>query len=276
MGHVDHQLRPALASNFGEPRVRDLPRIGTGAGHDQLRPVLPRQGREPIEVDPLRVGPHAVTDEMVQLARNVQLHAVGQMSAVGQIEAQHCIARLQRRHVDCRVGLRAGMRLDVGMFGPEDLLGASASQFLGDVDELATAVVAMTGIALGVFIGKHAAHGLHDGGAGEVFRGDQFQAAPLAVDLAGDGGPKLGVLSFDRGHKEHPVEGNPLTATRKEGKVAIVDGRQRFVNRPGSGSELWNAGPRRYFCGWISRPCASTGCSIVSLLPRVAARFGKS
>ena len=92
------------------------------------------------------------------------------------------------------------MRLDVGVLGPENLLGPLAGQFLGDVDELATAIVAMTGIALGIFIGKHAAHGLHHRGAGVVFRGDHFQAAPLPVDLAGDGGPKLRILSFDRGH----------------------------------------------------------------------------
>ena len=225
MGHVDHQLRPALPGDLGEPGVRNLPRIRTGPGHDQLRLMFPRQGGNLVEVDPVRVGPHAVTDEMVQLARDVQLHAVGQVSAVGQIEAQHDVAGLQRREVDGRIGLGAGVRLDVDVLGAEDLLGPVSGQVLGHVDELAAAVVAMARIALGVLVRQHAADGLHDGRAGVVFRGDHLQAAPLPVDFAGNGGPEFRVLSFDPVHAMRPdVYGrdtHPLSATAKP-----------FVNRP--------------------------------------------
>ena len=113
---------------------------------------------------------------------------------MGQIEAQHGVARLEGRQIDGRVGLGAGVRLHVGVLGAEELLRAVAGQVLDDVDELAAAVVAPAGIALGVFVGQHAADGLHHGGAGVVFAGDHFQAVGLPLDFAGDGGPDFGIV----------------------------------------------------------------------------------
>ena len=56
MGHVDEQLGPAIAGDLGELVVRDLARIGAGAGDDQLRLVLVRQRRHLVEVDAMRVA----------------------------------------------------------------------------------------------------------------------------------------------------------------------------------------------------------------------------
>ena len=46
------------------------------------------------------------------------------------------------------------MRLDVGVFGPEERDRAVDGQLLDLVDEAAAAVVAGAGIALGVFVGQ--------------------------------------------------------------------------------------------------------------------------
>ena len=85
------------------------------------------------------------------------------------------VARLQQREVDGHVGLRAGVRLHVGVLGAEELLGAVDGQRLGDVDELAAAVVALAGVALGVLVGQHRAGRLQHGLADEVLRGDQLE-----------------------------------------------------------------------------------------------------
>ena len=52
------------------------------------------------------------------------------------------VARLEQRHVGGVVGLGAGVGLDVGVLGAEQLLGAVDRQLLGDVDLLAAAVIA--------------------------------------------------------------------------------------------------------------------------------------
>ena len=105
---------------------------------------------------------------------------------MGQVEPQHRVARLQRREIDGHVGLRAAVRLHVGVLGAEQLLGPVDGQLLDDVDVLAAAVVAPAGIALGVLVGQHAAGGLHHGGAGVVLAGDHLQAVLLALHLVGD------------------------------------------------------------------------------------------
>ena len=133
-----------------------------------------------IEVEPVRVARHAVADEVVQHAADVQLHAVREMAAVGQVEAEHCVARLQRGEIDGGVRLRAAVRLHVGELGAEQLLGAIDRELLDDVDKLAAAVVPPARIALGILVREHAAGGLHHGRARVVLAGDHLQAVSLA------------------------------------------------------------------------------------------------
>ena len=112
--------------------------------------------------------------------------SVRQVPAVRQIHAQHGVARLQRGHVDGNVGLRARMRLHVGVLGAEKRFGAIDRQLLGAVHEFAAAVVALAGIAFGVFIGEHRAHRFEHGFGNEIFRGNQFEAGALAASFLAD------------------------------------------------------------------------------------------
>ena len=73
------------------------------------------------------------------------------------------------------------MRLDVGVIGVEQLLGAVDGQLFGDIHELAAAVVALARIAFGVLVGQHRTLGLEHARAGVVFRGDQLDVIFLAL-----------------------------------------------------------------------------------------------
>ncbi len=97
----------------------------------------------------------------------------------------------------------AGVGLDVGVIGAEELFGAVDGELLDVVDEFAAAVPAFGGVALGVFVGEDAALGLHDGGVGEVFRGDELDVALLAGELGGDGGVNSGIELGERSGVEH-------------------------------------------------------------------------
>ena len=94
---------------------------------------------------------------------------VGEMAAVGEVHAEDGVAGLERGHIDGHVGLRAGVRLDVGVIGAEKFFGAIDGEMFGDVHEFAAAVIALAGIAFGVFVGEHRAHGFHDGFGDEIF-----------------------------------------------------------------------------------------------------------
>ena len=142
VGHVDEQLRADLVGDPPELGEVELARVGGPARDDHLRPVLLGQPLHLLHVDAVVLAPHLVAGDLVELARHVQLHAVREVAAVGQLHAEDRVARLDQRHVDGVVGLGAGVRLDVGVLGAEQLLGAVDRELLGDVDPLAAAVVA--------------------------------------------------------------------------------------------------------------------------------------
>jgi hypothetical protein len=172
VGHVHHEQRPDLAGDLGEAGKLDLPRVGAGPGDNQPRAVFAGQGGDLVVVDPLGVGPHAVANRLIELAREVQPHAVGQVPAVGQVHRQDRRARLQGGEEDGHIRLCPGVRLDVGSFRPEQGAGPVNRQPLDHVHMLAAAVIPLAGVAFGVFVGQHRALGRHHRRAGVVLRGD--------------------------------------------------------------------------------------------------------
>ncbi len=94
------------------------------------------------------------------------------------------VARIEHRHVRGVVGLGPGVRLDVGVLGAEQLLGAVDRELLGDVDLLAAAVVALARVALGVLVGEHRPGGIEDRLGDEILRGDHLERVLLALELA--------------------------------------------------------------------------------------------
>ena len=145
-----------------------------------------RQPLHLVVVDALVFLAHAVGNHVVSLAGEIELVAVGEVAAVRQVQAHDGVAGRQHRGIGGLVGLRAGVRLHVGVLGAEQLLGAVAGQVLDDVGELAAAVVALAGIAFGVLVGEDAAGGFQHGFRGEVLAGDQFELRVLPLHLVLD------------------------------------------------------------------------------------------
>ena len=207
MRHVDEQVGAHLVGDGAEARPVHHLRIGGEAGHDHLRLVLQGQPFDFVVIDQALVV-HAVLDGVEELARGIDLGAVGQVAAVGQAHAQDGVAGAQQGEVHGLVGLRTGMRLHVGVVGAEQLLHAVDRQLLGDVHVLAAAVVALVRVTLGVLVGQHAALGLQHAGAGVVLAGDQLDVILLPARLVGDGLGQFGIVGFDAGvAREHRVSG---------------------------------------------------------------------
>ena len=103
--------------------------------------------------------------------------------------------RFEQRKVDGHVGLCAGVGLHVGVLGAKQLAGAVDGDLLHLVHILAAAVVAVAGVALGILVGQHAAHGCHHGGGNNVL-------ARRSAQCSGAGGPA-------RGPWPRPVRGQP-------------------------------------------------------------------
>ena len=193
MRHVGDDRRADVAADRADALEVDHARIGARADHDHLRLVLVREPLELVVVDPLVVLADAVGDDGVELAGEVQRMPVRQVAAVREVHAEDGVARLQQREVHRHVRLRAGVRLHVGVLGAEQRLRAGDRQRLGDVDELAAAVVALARIPFGVLVRQHRAGGFEDGLADEVLGGDELEAAVLAVDFLRDRRGDLGI-----------------------------------------------------------------------------------
>ena len=147
-----------------------------------------------VVVDALGLGVEAVGDDVEPLAREVDRRAVRQVAAVRQGHAEDRVAGLERREVDRLVGLRAGVRLHVGVLGAEELLRALDRERLDDVDELAAAVVALAGIAFGVLVGelRCPARPAPPGSRSSPRRSARY-ASSCRRFSACDGGPELGI-----------------------------------------------------------------------------------
>jgi hypothetical protein len=137
MGHVDLEVGAHLIGNLPEAREIQDPWVSRAAGDDQLRLVLPGQGLDLVEVDQGVVPAHAVLYRLEPLARQVGPRAVGQMAARGQRQTHDGIARLAQRQEHTLIGLGPGVRLHVGEFTVEQLLGTIQRQLLDHVDVFA-------------------------------------------------------------------------------------------------------------------------------------------
>jgi hypothetical protein len=87
----------------------------------------------------------------------------------------------------------AGVRLHVDVVGAEQFTCAGDGERFGHVHELAAAVVAPAGVALGVLVRQDAAGRFEHGQADEVLGGDQLEALVLPPPLVRDGARDLRV-----------------------------------------------------------------------------------
>ena len=128
---------------------------------------------------------------------------MGQVTAMGQRQAEDRVADVGHRHEGGCVSLSARVGLNVHVVATEDLLRAFDGERLRDVHELAATVVAAARVALGVLISKDRALRLEDSARHEVFRGDHLEGVALATKLGVQNGLNLRIQL----RKCHVIEG---------------------------------------------------------------------
>ena len=176
----------------------DRPGVGRSAGDDQLRALPQGEVANHVEVDPFagavgRRRCHPVGDESVQLARDADRRAMGEVPALVEAHGEDRVARLDERQVGGQVRVRAGVRLDVGVLGPEQLRRPSPGEVLDLVGDDVPAVVAPPWVALRVLVRQHRRRGGEHGRRGEVLRRDELEARSLALELTPEQGVQLRV-----------------------------------------------------------------------------------
>ena len=189
--------------------------------------------------------PHAVAHDLEPLARHVDRRAVGEMAAGGEIEPHEGVAGLHQRHEHGLVGLAAGVRLHIGEAAVEQAAGALDRELLGDVDELAAAVIAPARIAFGVLVGHHRALRLEHGARHDVLRGDQLDLVALAAELERDGARDLGI-GLGQARREEAVRQLHLRRFgRAHGCLGPWLRRKRRIGATAASARSWGARPER-------------------------------
>lgn len=108
---------------------------------------------------------------------------MGKMAAVVKAHTHNGIAGLKQGKINGRVCLRARMRLHIGVTRAEKFARSFDRDIFNDINILAAAVITLAGQTLGILIGEHTAHCRHDLRRNKVFRGDQFNIFPLALQF---------------------------------------------------------------------------------------------
>src|SRR6516225_7881055 len=155
MRHVHNQISADFVDNLAEATKIDHARIGRAAGNDHLGPMLFGQGLDLVHVDEVIVAAHAIGNDFEPAARQVDRRAVGEMSTCGEVKPHERVTGPHQRHEDFGIGGRAGMRLHIGETASEQAGCALNREALGNIDELATAVITLARQTLGIFVGQH-------------------------------------------------------------------------------------------------------------------------
>ena len=176
VSHVDHKDGTTSVGNFAHTSVVPFAGVSACAAHDELGLHFHSGTFHVVVVNKAGFSVDVVFNGIEYQTGEVYRATMREVAAMGEVETHECVAGFHASHEHGHVGLSAGVRLHVGIFSPEELFDTVAAEVFHDVDYFATAVVAVAGIAFGVFVGEAGAHGAHHFIAHEVFRSDEFDA----------------------------------------------------------------------------------------------------
>src|SRR5882757_5011850 len=87
VGHIDHEISADFVGDRAHAREVEEAWISAATAYDDLWLLALRGGFEFVVVNGFGVFANLVADDSVEFAGEVELVAVGEMAAVGQIEA---------------------------------------------------------------------------------------------------------------------------------------------------------------------------------------------
>ena len=183
MRHVYHEEGAYFICDLTEDIKADLSRISGRTGNDQLWLVLVCQFSYVVVIYGFRLRIQSVCYKVIRLSGNVDRGSMGQMTAVGQIHAQHCIAIFEDCLVYSSISVGTGMRLHVSMFCTKDLLGTIYRHLFYFVYEFASAIVSLSRVAFCILVGQRASHSFHDLIIYKVLGCDHFDFGFLTIDF---------------------------------------------------------------------------------------------
>ncbi len=194
VGHVNPEDGAHFVGNLSHSLIVPFAGVGRCSADDELGLALKGLALHFVVVYAAGFRVEAVCHGVIEDTAGVYGAAVGEVAAHGKVKTHEGVSGLEDGHGHCHVGLCARMGLDVCVFGVVEGLEPVNCKLLNLVHYLAAAVVALAGVAFGVFICAHGAHGGHYLIRYVVFRCNKFQASALALLFLLDKIKKLNVF----------------------------------------------------------------------------------
>src|SRR5690606_7023761 len=119
---------------------------------------LIRNPQDLVVVDEAGRMVDAVEVRLEESACEVAVFSMRELATLGEIHAEDGVARIEQAKERREVCAGAGVRLDVGIPGTEELGDTLDRKVLHDINVFAAAVVAFTREPLGVLVGQHRAN----------------------------------------------------------------------------------------------------------------------
>ena len=154
VSHIDQQDGTYCVGDLAHALVVPLTAVGRTTTDDQLRLVLQGQLLHLVVVHAARLAAEVIADVVVENTRRVYSATVREVAALIEVQAHEGVARLQDGEQYSLVGLCTRVGLHVDKLSAEELLHAVDGEVLHLVHHLATAIVALAGITLGIFVGE--------------------------------------------------------------------------------------------------------------------------
>mmetsp|Transcript_25925 Transcript_25925/g.54060 ORF Transcript_25925/g.54060 Transcript_25925/m.54060 type:complete len:435 (+) Transcript_25925:409-1713(+) len=212
VSHIHHQQGSIGISDFSESLVIIVTRVGRSSrnNHGWLEQTGITFQLFIVNVSRFGVDTVGKTFKVDRSGGNglacaflfgVGVKSVRQVSARWQIETHDAVMRAQESRVDGKVSGRArvGLDIDAPFFRIQSVGGQGA--FLAHdfdlIDHLITSVITSVWETFRILVRQGGSQTVHDGAAGEVFRGNQFQRTPLARLFLFNQIIKIGIVFFE-------------------------------------------------------------------------------
>ena len=184
MSHIDHEDSSDLIGELTDTGIVPVAAICRSTGYNKFWTLCASLFLHLLVVHTSILNLYGVGNRLEVKTGEINGGTVGEVAAMGKVHTHELIAGLQTGHENSHVCLGAAVRLDIGPFCAEKLLGALDSDILCLIYFLTSAIVTLGRVSFGIFIGQAGTHSSHDLVGYEVLTGDQLYAATLAKMFA--------------------------------------------------------------------------------------------
>ena len=181
VSHIHHKDSAYLVCDLTHPLPVPLTGISGSTADNQLGLVLEGSLLHLVVVHTAGLLVELVSYGMIVDTGHVDGRAVGKVSSVSQVETHEGVAGLEACHEYSHIRLCAGVRLNIGKLSTVKLFKTVDGQLLHLVYNLTAAIVAGSGITLGVLVGQARSECGQNVVADKVFRSDELNAMKLTA-----------------------------------------------------------------------------------------------